>query len=44
MRIVANRAIFLHRRMVVDKGAALFHVTGIASIVDAIPHHFAWTG
>ena len=41
MRIVAKRAIFLNRWVVADERAAFFHMAGITSVVNAIPHHAA---
>jgi len=39
MRIVANRAIFGHRVMLVNERPALFHVTLVASLDDAVALH-----
>jgi hypothetical protein len=36
VRVVAVRAVILHRRMVMHEGAALFHVAHVAGLIDAI--------
>src|SRR5688572_24253851 len=38
MRLVADRAVFLHRRMVVQERPALLHVAGKAGLGDAVAH------
>ncbi len=43
VRIVAKRAIFLNWRMASDERVALFHMTDIASVANAIPHRVAGT-
>ena len=39
MRVVANRAVLLHRRVVPDVRPALLHVAGVAGFVDAVSDH-----
>lgn len=39
MRVVADAAVFGNRLMVMNKGAAFFHVTGIASLVHSASDH-----
>src|SRR6185436_12325238 len=38
MRLMADRAVFLHRRMVVQERSALLHVAGEAGLGNAVAH------
>jgi len=39
MGVMAERAVFLHRRVVAEVRSALLHVTGVAGFVDVLPYH-----
>ena len=41
MRVMAGRAVFGNRLVVVYEGSALFHVTGVASFGHAVAFHQA---
>lgn len=43
VRVVANRAIFGHRLVVMHERPALLHMAGVAGIVDAIALHHLWS-
>ena len=44
MRVVANGAIFLRGRMVINEWPALLHVAGETGVIDIVSHHVAGSG
>src|SRR5262245_20931843 len=39
MRVVTDRAVLLHRRVVAHERPALLHVAGVAGVADRVAHH-----
>src|SRR5262245_16755301 len=42
MRVVADRAVLLHRRVVAHERPALLHVAGVTGVADRVAHHHRW--